>query len=99
MDDHRYRQFFLDPQQPEQRRYEVVRAFFVERQPMPEIARRYGFTYGTIRNLVCQFCAQCHDGNLPPFSLRRRADVPPMVATTLQSAPQRQRSRTVACSP
>lgn len=99
MDDHRYRQFFLDPQQPEQRRYEIVRAFFVERQPMPDIARRYGFTHGTIRNLVSQFRAQFHDGNVPPFSFRRRADAHPTVVTTPRSAPKRRRSRTAACSP
>ena len=99
MDDQRYRQFFLDPRQPEQRRYEILRAYFVERQPMPDIARRYGFTHGTIRNLVSQFRGQFHDGNVPPFSFRPRADVQPTRVTVLRSAPKHRRSRTAACSP
>jgi hypothetical protein len=87
MDDHHYRQFFLDPQQPVQRHYEIARAFFVERQPMPAIARRFGFAYGTIRNLVSQFRAQFQGGGVPPFSLPRHADGPSARAMTPWLAP------------
>ena len=55
MDDHRLRQWFLDPQQPQQRRYEILRGFFVDRQPMADLARRFDLTHGAVRNLVSQF--------------------------------------------
>lgn len=99
MEDRRYQQFFLDPQQLEQRRYEIVRAYFVEGQSMPDIARRFGFAHGTIRNFVSQFRAQFQDGNAPPFSFRRRADAHPTVVVTPRSAPKRRPSRTAARSP
>lgn len=99
MDDQRIRQFFLDPQQPEQRRYEIARAYFVEGQPMPDLARRFGFTHGTIRNLVSQFRAQFQDGSAPPFLFRRRADAHPTRVATPRPVPKRPRSRIAACSP
>jgi hypothetical protein len=99
MDDQRIRQWFLDPSQPQQRRFEILRACFVERQPMPELARRFGLSHGAVRNLVSQFRAQFRDGRLPPFSLRRRADDPSTPAVPLPLAPKLQRSRTATCSP
>ena len=76
MDDHHYRQFFLDPKQPVQRHYEIARAYFVERQSMPLIARRFGFAHGTVRNVVSQFRAQFQNGGVPPFSFPRHVDDP-----------------------
>jgi len=90
MDDHRVRQFFLEPQQSEQRHYEIARAFFVERQPMPAIARRFGFAHGTIRNLVSRFRAQFQGGRVPrvpPFSLPLHAGGPLARAMTPRLAP------------
>jgi hypothetical protein len=92
MDDH-CQQFFFDPCQPQQRHYEALRAFFVERRPLPDIARQFGFAHGTLRNLVCQFRARCQAGRVPPFSLQRRADeaaVPGV--TTPDRAPKSQTS-------
>jgi hypothetical protein len=74
MDDLRCEQFFREPRQAEQRHYEALRAFFVDRRPLPDIAHQFGFAHGTLRNLVCQFRARCHAGHVPPFSLQRRAD-------------------------
>ena len=74
MDDNLSRQFFLDPQTPGQRRYEALRAVVVERQPLTEVARRFGFAYGTLRNLVSQFHGQCRGGQVPPFLPRRHGD-------------------------
>jgi len=67
MDDLRCRTFFLEPNQSRQRHYEILRAFFVERQPMPEIARRFGLRHGSVRNLVSDFRAQCRSGDISPF--------------------------------
>ncbi len=74
MDDSLGRQFFLDPQAPLQRRYEAIRAVVVERQPLTEVAQRFGYAYGTLRNLVTQFHGQCRAEQVPPFLPRRRVD-------------------------
>ncbi len=93
MDDQRCQQFFFEPCQPQQRHYEALRAFFVDRRPLPDIGRQFGFAHGTLRNLVCQFRANCQAGHVPPFSLHRRADDPAMPAlTTPQHVPKLQRS-------
>jgi hypothetical protein len=85
MDDQRCQQFFLEPGQTLQRHYEALRAFFVERRPLPDIARQFGFSHGTLRNLVCQFRARCQADQVPPFSSHRRADDP---ATPTATMPQ-----------
>jgi hypothetical protein len=74
MDDLRCEQFFGEPRQPQQRHYEALRAFFVDRRPLPDIARQFGFAHGTLRNRVSQFRARCQAGDVPPFSSHRRAD-------------------------
>jgi hypothetical protein len=86
MDDPRCEQFFLEPCQALQRRYEALRAFFVQRQPLPDIARQFGLAHGTLRNLVCQFRARYQTGQVPPFSSNRHADDP---AAPAPSTPQR----------
>lgn len=99
MDDQHIQQFFLDPRQPELRRYEIVRAYFLERQAMPDIARRFGLAHGTIRNLVSQFRSQFHNGSTPPFSFRLRADAHRAVGGIPRPVAKHRRSRTAACSP
>ena len=74
MDDSLGRHFFLDPQAPLQRRYEALRAVVLERQPLTEVARRFGYAYGTLRNLVAQFRGQCRAAQVPPFLPRRPVD-------------------------
>jgi hypothetical protein len=81
MDDLRCEQFFRDPRQARQRHYEALRAFFLDRRPLPDIARQFGFAHGTLRNLVCQFRARCQAGPVPPFSSRLRAGGLPAPAT------------------
>ena len=83
MDDPRFQQFFIDPQQPPQRRYEAIRAVVIEEEPLPAVAARFGFAYGTLRNLVAQFRACIRQGRTPPFSLRSRAGGPPANHRTL----------------
>ena len=46
---------FLDPKSPRQRRYEALRARFVEGCPTEEAARRFGYSHGSFRNLCSQF--------------------------------------------
>ena len=67
MDDDLCRRYFLEPAQPLHRRYEVLRAFFVERRPQAEIAARFGLTTATVQSLVRDFRAQWRDGQPSPF--------------------------------
>jgi hypothetical protein len=80
MDDLCCEQFFREPCQAQQRHYEALRAFFLDRRPLPDIARQFGFAHGTLRNVVSQFRARCHAGQVPPFLLPLRADDPPALA-------------------
>lgn len=69
MQDSLYRRFFLEPSQPLHRRYEALRAVFVDNQPQVEVAKRFGYTYNTLRRLVSDFRVQCRADQVPPFSL------------------------------
>jgi hypothetical protein len=46
---------FLEPINATQRQYEALRAYVIEGQPGPEVAKRFGYTYGSFRVLVHQF--------------------------------------------
>ena len=46
---------FLDPQNSNHRQYEALRAYFVEHLSGPEVARRFGYTPGSLHQLVYQF--------------------------------------------
>jgi len=58
MDDARCREFFSHPAQPYQRQYEVLRAVFLEGCAQKEAADRFGFQYGSLRQLVYEFRRQ-----------------------------------------
>jgi hypothetical protein len=62
--------FFLAPTSALQRQYEALRAFFIERLPSAEAARRFAYTPGSFRVLCHQFR---HD---PTFRARFFAVVP-----------------------
>lgn len=70
MDDSRCLRFFLEPTDTLHRHYEALRAYFVERRPLKDIARRSGYSYNTLRDVICDFRAQCRDDRVPPFSRR-----------------------------
>lgn len=55
MDDKACQEFFTVPSQTYQRRYEALRAVFVEGRSQKDVAEQFGFTYGAIRQLVLQF--------------------------------------------
>src|SRR4051794_25406413 len=62
--------FFLAPETPQQRQYEALRAYFVQKEPSHEVAHRFGYTPGAFRVLCHQFR---HDpakraGFFPPFT-------------------------------
>ena len=42
-------------------------AVLVDRQPQTEVAKRFGYTYDSLRRLVSDFRAQCQAGQVPPF--------------------------------
>ena len=46
------RRFFLEPNQPKQRQYEALRAYFVDNKPVAEVARTFGYTPGSF-HLLC----------------------------------------------
>src|SRR4051795_1734900 len=67
MDNTHYRSFFARPTETLHRRYEALRAVFLEQRPLTEVALRFGYRYGTLRNLVAEFRARSRAGQLPPF--------------------------------
>jgi transposase len=72
MDDSAIRRFFTHPAQTHHRRYEALRAVMVEGRSQKDVARAFGFEYGSLRTLVHQF-RQSFDVNEPsPFFKRSR---------------------------
>lgn len=47
--------FFLEPEQPKQRQYEALRAYFVENLPAKDVADRFGYTTGAFHVLCHKF--------------------------------------------
>jgi hypothetical protein len=77
VDDNHCQSFFLKPTDTLHRRYEALRAYFVEHRPPSEIAAQFGLTYGTTCSLIRDFRAQCRNGGPPPFSRPLNSDDPP----------------------
>jgi hypothetical protein len=57
MDDTPCLDYFCYPAHTPQRQYEALRAVFVEHQPLAAVAARFGYRYGSLRNLVSDFRA------------------------------------------
>lgn len=68
MDRNACQQFFLHPGGIGQRRYEVLRAVFVDEETALDVADRFGLSHGTVRNWVSRFNTQLEHGEPPPFS-------------------------------
>ena len=51
-------QALLTPRNTAHRQYEALRAYLVGRMPGPDVAKRYGYTYGALQQLVHQFRRQ-----------------------------------------
>ena len=69
MDRNACQQFFLHPGALAQRRYEVLRAVFVDEDTALDVAERFSLSHGTVRNWVSQLGAQLGRGEPPPFSI------------------------------
>ncbi len=80
MDDTRCYQFFQDPSDPLQRRYESIRAVFVEGLSQKQAADRFGITHGTLRKQIHEFREACRNGLRPPFFFRPTQEDPPRQA-------------------
>ncbi|MDQ7780869.1 MAG: hypothetical protein RDV41_14325 [Planctomycetota bacterium] len=59
----RHGRFFSNPELPAHRLYEALRAFFLERKTVPEIARQLGYAPGTLY----VHCSRFRKGELAPF--------------------------------
>ena len=49
------RDFFASPAQPLHRRFEAMRAFFLERRPAREVAERFGYSLSAVYNMTRDF--------------------------------------------
>ena len=67
MDDTCCHDFFTRPTGPRHRRYEALRAVFVDRRSQKQVADQFGYTYGSLRQLVHEFRSQCRQAAPPPF--------------------------------
>ena len=76
MDDTCCHDFFAHPSSTLHRRFDALRAVFLDHRPLAETAQQFGYRYGTLRNLVSQFRAQRRAGRPPLFSSPRPADAP-----------------------
>jgi hypothetical protein len=50
--------FFLEPKNTAHRHYEALRAYFVDRLPGPEVAKRFNYSPGSLHQLIHQFRRQ-----------------------------------------
>jgi len=82
-----YKDYFAQPAEETQRRYEALRAVFVEEQSMQAVAARFDVSYGTVRNWASAFRRGCDAGQAPPFSLPRE-DVPPPPTNSMKTNPK-----------
>ena len=78
--------FFLAPETSQQRQYEALRNYFVEKVPSHEVAHRFGYTPGAFRVLCHQFR---HD------PAKRAVFFPPFTPGP-HAAPKRDRVRNLA---
>jgi hypothetical protein len=74
MDGQLCRRFFLEPALTFHRRYEALRAVFVDERPVEEIAKQYGYKHAAFKVTVSRFRAQCREGCIPPFSFLMAGD-------------------------
>src|SRR3984893_18898872 len=77
VDDSSCLRFFLEPDDTLHRRYEALRAYFVQQRPLQEIPTQFGYTYDTLRQVIHQFRTRCRSGSSPLFSPHRAPDVRP----------------------
>ena len=97
MDGSLTRQFFLEPQQTFHRRYEALRAIFVDDEPLERVAERFDYKPSALRSMASRLRADCRRGIAPPFFSRTAAGGPSVrVRAEHDRAPRRPTSPTVA---
>ncbi len=68
MDDTACQDFFARPTNPYHRRYEALRALFVEGRTPKDVAEQFGLAGRTLRQLVYEFRQHCrHSADGSPF--------------------------------
>jgi hypothetical protein len=93
MDDRPCLQFFVEPQQTFQRRYEALRAIFVGGEPLVRVAERFGYKVAALKSIVCRFRADRRRGVTPPFFCRTVEDgLPVSGAARTKTGPSCRRS-------
>ena len=76
MDDQSCRSFFLQPRSTFHRRYEALRAFFIEGRPPADVAVQFGYKPAALNVLISRFRHDVRDQRIPPFSSPTAADDP-----------------------
>lgn len=61
MDDACCQEFFSQPRNPYHRRYEALRAVFVDGRSQKDAAEQFRFEHGTLRHLVREFREHCRN--------------------------------------
>lgn len=74
-------EYFTKPDQALQRRYEALRAYFVEGLPAPEVARRFGYTPAT----VIQLASELRAGRIEFFRSSKPGPKGPRKSATVRS--------------
>jgi hypothetical protein len=88
MDDQLGRRYFLDPHSTTHRRYEALRAFFVESRSVSEIAASLGYKPASLNAMISAFRSQCRDRRVPPFSFpMAAAGLPPNSTSKTATVP------------
>jgi hypothetical protein len=74
MEDTSCRRFFTDADPATyHRQYEALRAIFVDGLRQDDVADRFGYTHGSLRQLVHRFRTMIGSGSTPPFFESRRS--------------------------
>src|SRR5205823_13995372 len=95
MDAQPCRDFFLEPHLTFHRRYEALRAFFVDDRPAAEVAAQFGSKLTAFHVMISRFRAQVRQGQVPPFSSPTAAgDHPAHGGVKIAPAPKNPRSPT-----
>ena len=64
-----YRDFFASPTLTRQRHYEILRARFVEKRRVKDIAKSFGLSHYTVESRIRDFKTAMDKGEAPAFFL------------------------------
>ena len=84
--------FFAKPSHVQQRRYEAMRAVFVDGRSQREVAETFGYQYDSLRQMVSEFRQSCHaadESTESPFfeTLRRDVERPRQTPIRIHRSP------------